>query len=152
MSSQETLPIPPFSNPRESCCVRVYPEELEGTPVSVQPIDCEGKPARLQTEECTVPDVIPALDSPSRDPGGSVEMMHPSSSRESTALLHSESDQSSPYRSQGSVGAQRTSKHNRRAVVKQQEKTTTPTVYVTLDMFQTGKRQLKELEPKQKDT
>ncbi|XP_074541367.1 interleukin-6 receptor subunit beta-like [Halichoeres trimaculatus] len=149
-SQEGMLAIQPFSCPTESCCDRVYPEELEGTQVSVQPKDREGKPARLDAEERTVPDVVPEPNLPGKEPSESTEMMHLSSSEESTPMLHSESDQYSPYRSQSSVGvtAQKTNKQNKRVAVKQQEKTVTPTVYVTWDMFQTGKGQLKELDTK----
>ncbi|XP_034554741.1 interleukin-31 receptor subunit alpha-like [Notolabrus celidotus] len=158
-SCQEGTILPlPFSNPRESWCDRVYPEEIEGSQTSIEPTDCKDKPAMVyltsQTVEYTVPDVVPAADTQNEGPGEAVETMYPSTSGESTALLLSESNQSSPYRSQSSVQAlaQRTSKQGKHVAVTQQEKTETPTVYVTLDMFAKGKGQLKEIETKPQDT
>ncbi|KAM6991733.1 interleukin-6 receptor subunit beta-like [Tautogolabrus adspersus] len=138
----------PFNKPHESCCDRVYPEENEGMSTPPLPTGCKSNIVRDQTEEYTVPDVVPAPDLQNKDPCESEDMLHPSSPEESTALLLSESNQLSPYRSQSSVEgpAQRTSKQSKRAAVKQQEKTTPATVYVTLDMFEQDKGQSPEKE------
>uniref|UniRef100_A0A3Q3F758 Interleukin-6 receptor subunit beta-like n=1 Tax=Labrus bergylta TaxID=56723 RepID=A0A3Q3F758_9LABR len=126
------------NKPHESPFDIVYPEELEGMTTPSLPTGCKSNIVRDQTEEYTVPDVVPAPDLQNKDPRESEDMLHPSSPEESTALLLSERNQSSPYRSQSSkeAPAQRTSKQSKRAALEQEDKTTSATVYVTLEMFE----------------
>nr|XP_020483610.1 interleukin-6 receptor subunit beta-like [Labrus bergylta] len=133
-----TCPVERVNKPHESPFDIVYPEELEGMTTPSLPTGCKSNIVRDQTEEYTVPDVVPAPDLQNKDPRESEDMLHPSSPEESTALLLSERNQSSPYRSQSSkeAPAQRTSKQSKRAALEQEDKTTSATVYVTLEMFE----------------
>ncbi|XP_041661422.1 interleukin-31 receptor subunit alpha-like [Cheilinus undulatus] len=147
---ERTCSVQPFNTPHESHCDRVYPEELGRTSTPPLVTGCTSYPCRDQMEEYTVPDVVPVPDLKNKDLDDSEETLHPSSSGESTALLLSENNQFSPYRSQSSqeAPAQRISKQSKCSAGKQQENTTLATIYVTLDMFDNGKVQLREMETK----
>ncbi|XP_059211721.1 interleukin-31 receptor subunit alpha-like [Centropristis striata] len=133
-------PIPSFI-PSESPCDRIYSEETLRTSTSPTATVYNTDPGSEQMEEYVDQDMTPVRGKQDRDPVGSEETQHLSSPDDSTALLPPESGPSSPYRSQTSVEtpASRAGKPYKRVPVKQPDKITPVTVYVTLDMFEQGR-------------
>lgn len=128
-------PAQPFHHPSEILPDRVDTEEAQITTVSppneggYENLICE------QAKKCAV-----SNETPSSNQHNSVETHQMSFSNESIELLSSESCLSNPYRTQSPVEnpAQRTAKQFRLVPVKQRDRTTSQTVYVTLDMFEQG--------------
>lgn len=129
--------FPPFSNPPESVCDKVYTEETQTIATSPQATGSNETPASVQTEEYVDPATVPVLHIQNKDPVEAVETQHLSSPDDSTALLPSETSPVSPYRSQTPVHSP-TSKELKQVPPKQPEKTMPMTVYVTLNMFEQG--------------
>uniref|UniRef100_A0A3Q0RQT3 Interleukin 31 receptor A n=1 Tax=Amphilophus citrinellus TaxID=61819 RepID=A0A3Q0RQT3_AMPCI len=123
----------PFSNPSESPCDTVYPENSQSTPSLVT--GSETNTASDYTEDYTNSGMTLAPHLQDESPVEPVVM--PPSPGESTALISSEGSPVNPYRSQSSVESPvpRATKQTKLVAVKQQEKTSLKTVYVTLDMI-----------------
>lgn len=103
------------------------------------PLDpgCSDSPATEQTEEYSDPPIVTASGIQYGHPGDPVKTQHSSSPGEITEVLLPEKCLYSPYQRQSPVEApaQRSGKQKKCVPVKQQEKMTPLTVYVTLDMF-----------------
>ncbi|KAK2856059.1 hypothetical protein Q5P01_004794 [Channa striata] len=126
----------PFDNPSESLFDQIYTEATQKTSTSPLATSYNSNPAGGQTEEYTEAATVVAPEEQNEKPVGQ-RLCSPG---ESTALLSSEKGKHSPYRSQSSVESP-TSMSNKlckRVPVKQLEKSTPVTVYVTLDMFEQG--------------
>lgn len=132
-------PFPPFHNPPESICERVYTEDAQRMPTS-QATGSNDNPTCDRTEEYA--DIATAPEEQIKDPFEPLETQQPSSPGELTELLPSDNGQFSPYRSQSPVESPtpKSSKQCKRVSVKQQERTPPLTVYVTLDMFEQSQR------------
>lgn len=124
--------VQPFHHTSQIRPDRVDAEEAQKP--SVSPPDEDGYENLVcgQAKECTAPN---KTASPSQH--NSVETHHLSSSSESIELLSSDSCATNPYRTQSPIenSGPRTAKQFRLVPLKQQGKTMSQTVYVTLDMF-----------------
>ncbi|XP_029965355.1 interleukin-31 receptor subunit alpha-like [Salarias fasciatus] len=124
----------PFSNPCESTFDKVYTEQ---TPDSSTP-----SLTTISSNSNTTSDETRKYDDSalgqSNKPPDPIMTQHPRFSEETAAFLPSESSPGSPYRSQTSVGTQKTKtdKPWKHVPGKEQEKVPAKTVYVTLDMFE----------------
>ncbi|XP_030576771.1 LOW QUALITY PROTEIN: interleukin-6 receptor subunit beta-like [Archocentrus centrarchus] len=132
-NQQKRICFQPFSNPSESPCDTVYPENSQSTPSLVT--GSETNTASDYTEDYTNSGMTLAPHLQDESPVEPVVM--PPSPGESTALISSEGSPVNPYRSQSSVESPvpRATKQIKLVSVKQQEKTPLKTVYVTLDMI-----------------
>lgn len=126
--------------PSEILPDRVYPEEVQKPTVS--PPDKGGYKNLIceQDEELAVPNDAPPSNQHNRCQVNPEETHQISPSEESTELLPSEGCLPNPYRTQSPVEtpAAKTAKQFRLVPVKQRDRTTSQTVYVTLDMFEQG--------------
>lgn len=126
--------------PSEILPDRVYPEEVQKPTVSPPDKGCYKNLICEQDEEVAAPNDAPPSNQRDRCQVNPGETRQISPSEESTELLPSEGGLPNPYRTQSPMEtpAAKTAKQFRLVPVKQRDRTTSQTVYVTLDMFEQG--------------